>query len=76
MLRAELLWWFAYGAQLVSQRVSPEVGHQQSAEEKSDGAMAGAPWRLHLCVTDGLNVKFQDHDGEDDHPKRKDEGRP
>lgn len=76
MLRADLLRRFAHGAQLVGQRVSPEVGQQQGAEEESNGAVAGAPWRLHLCVTDGLNVKFQDHDREDDHPKRKDEGRP
>lgn len=76
MLRAGLLWWFAHGAQLVGQWVSPEVGQQQCAEEQSHGAVAGTPWRLHLCITDGLNVKFQDHDREDDHSKRQDEGRP
>lgn len=76
MLCADLLGRFAYGAQLVGQRVSPEVGQQQTAEEEGDGAVAGAPRRLHLCVADGLYVELHDHYGEDDHPKRHDEGRP
>lgn len=76
MLRADLLRWFAHGAQLVRQWVSPEVGQQQGAEEEGDGAIAGTPRRLHLCIADGLNVKLQDHHGDDDHPKRQDEGRP
>lgn len=76
MLRADLLGWFAHGAQLVGQWVSPEVSQQQGAEEEGDGAVAGAPWRLHLRAADGLDVKLQDHYGEDDHAERQDEGRP
>lgn len=76
MLRADLLGWFAHGAQLVGQWVSPEVSQQQGAEEEGDGAVAGAPRRLHLRAADGLDVKLQDHYGEDDHAERQDEGRP
>lgn len=76
MLRADLLGGFAHGAQLVGQRVSPEVGQQQGTEEEGDGAVAGAPRCLHLCAANGLDVELQDHYGEDDHPKRQDEGRP
>lgn len=76
MLCAELLGWFAHGAQLIRQWVSPEVGQQQGAEEERYGAVAGAPRCLHLCAADCLDVKLQDHYREDDHPKRKDEGRP
>lgn len=76
MLGADLLGGFAHGAQLVGERVGPEVGQQQGAEEEGDGSVAGAPRRLHLGVADGLHVKLQDHHGEDDHPERQDEGRP
>ncbi len=76
MLRADLLGRFAHGAQLVGQRVGPEVGQQQGAEKEGDGAVTGAPRRLHFCVADGLDVKLQDHYREDDHPERQDEGRP
>lgn len=58
MLCADLLGRFAHGAQLVGQWVSPEVGQQQTAEEEGDGAVAGAPRRLHLCVADGLDVEL------------------
>ena len=76
MLRADLLGWFAHGAQLVGQWMSPKVGQQQGTEEEGDGAVAGTPWRLHLRAADGVDVKLQDHYGEDDHPERQDEGRP
>ncbi len=76
MLRADLLGRFAHRAQLVCQRVSPEVGQQQGAQKEWGGAEACAPRRLHLCVADGLDIKLQYHYGEDDHPKRQDEGRP
>lgn len=76
MLCAAVVRWFAHGAQLVSQRVSPEVCQQQCAEEEGQGAITGAPRRLHLGAADGLDVKLQDRDGEDDHPERQDERGP
>lgn len=77
MLRAGLLARrFAHRAQLVCERVAPEVGQQEGAEEEGQGAVAGAPWRLHLGAADGLHVELQDGDGEDDHPEGQDEGRP
>lgn len=76
MLCAVLLGWLAHGSQLVGEWVSPEVSQQQRAEEEGDGAVTGAPRHFHLCAADGLDVKLQDYDGEDDHGKRQDEGRP
>lgn len=77
VLRAGLLARrFAHRAQLVGERVRPEVGQQESAEEEGQGAVAGAPRRLHLGAAHGLHIELQDGHGEDDHPERQDEGRP
>lgn len=76
MLRADLLGRFAHRAQLVGERMSPEVGQQQGAEKEGQGAVTGTPWCLHLGTADGLHIELQDHHGEDDHPKWQDEGRP
>lgn len=75
VLRAALL-RRAHGPELVGERVGPEVGQQQRAQEEGAGAVAGAPRRLHLGAADGLHVKLQDGHGEDDHPKRQEESRP
>lgn len=56
--------------------MSPEVSQHQRAEEEGRGAVAGAARRLHLGAAYGFHVKLQDHDGEDDHPQRDDEGGP
>lgn len=77
VLRAGLLAWrFAHRAQLVGERVGPEVGQQQGTEEEGESAVAGAPRRLHLGAADGLHVELKDGHREDDHPKGQDEGRP
>lgn len=76
VLGAGLLGRLAHGPQLVGQRVRPEVGQQQAAEEEEDRAVAGAAGRLHLGHADGLHVEVQDHHREDDHGKGQDEGWP
>lgn len=45
------------GSQLPRQRVRPEVGQQQAAEEEEDGAVTGATGGLHLDDAHGLHVK-------------------
>lgn len=67
---------FAHRAQLVRERVGPEVGQQEGAEEEGQSAVAGTPRRLHLGAADGLHVELQDGHGEDDHREGQDEGRP
>lgn len=76
MFCADLLRWFAHGAQLIRQWVCPEISQQHRAQKQGEGAVAGAPGRLHLGDADGFHVELQDHDGENDHPKREDEGGP
>lgn len=73
MLRADLLRWFANGAKLVSQWVSPEVGEEQSTEKEGKGTVSSTPGSLHLSTADGLDIELQDHHAEDDHPKRQDD---
>lgn len=76
MLCADHLRWFAHGSQLVSQRMSPEVGQQQGAQKESKATVASTARRLHLGVTHGLHIKLQDHHRKDDHGERQDEGGP
>lgn len=73
MFRADLLRWFAHGAKLVSQWVSPEVGEKQSTEKEGKGTVSSTPGSLHLGTADGLDIELQDHHAEDDHPKRQDD---
>lgn len=76
VFRADMLRRFAHGAQLVRQRVGPEVGQKQSAAEEGQRAVPGTAGHLHFGTADGLNIELQDHHREDNHPKRQDEGRP
>lgn len=73
MFCADLLRWFAHGAKLVSQWVSPEVGEKQSTDKEGKGTVSSTPGSLHLSTADGLHIELQDHHAEDDHPKRQDD---
>lgn len=73
MFRANILRWFAHGAKLVSQWVSPEVGEKQSTEKEGKGTVSSTPGSLHLSTANGLDIELQDHHAEDDHPKRQDD---
>ena len=73
VLGAVTLGGAADGAELVGQRVGPEVGQQESTEEQEERAVTGAPGRLHLGDADGLHVEVQNHHGEHDHAERHDQ---
>lgn len=76
MLSAGLLATCPHGPQLVGQRVGPEVGQKEAAEEQEVGAVAGAAWSLKLCHADRLHIEIQYHHREDYHAKGQDQARP